>query len=100
VGLVGADSGVINVWSLILPKMIPTNSMKYEFELFSFQKRSIIRFHERMRKFGIHIFSHMKLSSEEVENQIKEILENVGLSEAIDKMPSELSEVCVKEWFG
>jgi ABC-type transporter Mla maintaining outer membrane lipid asymmetry ATPase subunit MlaF len=32
-----------------------------------------------------------ELSSEEVENQIKEILENVGLSEAIDKMPSELS---------
>jgi phospholipid/cholesterol/gamma-HCH transport system ATP-binding protein len=43
-----------------------------------------------VRKFGIHSVAE-ELSSEEVENQIKEILENVGLSEAIDKMPSELS---------
>jgi phospholipid/cholesterol/gamma-HCH transport system ATP-binding protein len=50
VGLVGADSGVINVLALILPKLIPTNSMKYEFELVFFSKRSIIRFHERTRK--------------------------------------------------
>ena len=31
------------------------------------------------------------MSAEEVESQIKEILDSVGLSEAIDKMPSELS---------
>ena len=41
---------------------------------------------------GFTLKRHEKdLSDEEVENQIKEILESVGLVEAIDKMPSELS---------
>ncbi len=31
------------------------------------------------------------LSSDEVENEVMEALENVGLAEAVDKMPSELS---------
>lgn len=34
---------------------------------------------------------HSDLSSEEIEEQIKEVLDNVGLVDAIDKMPSELS---------
>lgn len=34
---------------------------------------------------------HEKLSPEEIENRIKEALEDVGLADAIDKMPSEMS---------
>jgi phospholipid/cholesterol/gamma-HCH transport system ATP-binding protein len=41
---------------------------------------------------GFTLKRHSKeLSAEEIEIQIKEVLESVGLGEAIDKMPSELS---------
>jgi phospholipid/cholesterol/gamma-HCH transport system ATP-binding protein len=34
----------------------------------------------------------------DIEKRSKEALEGVGLAEAIDKMPSDLSGACVKEW--
>jgi phospholipid/cholesterol/gamma-HCH transport system ATP-binding protein len=34
---------------------------------------------------------HYKLNRNEVDSKVREVLENVGLAEAIDKMPSELS---------
>ena len=93
VGLVAADSGVINVFGTDITK-IDTNELN-EIRVrigFLFQNAALYDSMSVRENLAFTLKRHAKeLSSEEVENQIKEILENVGLSEAIDKMPSELS---------
>lgn len=93
VGLVSADSGVINVFGTDITK-IDTNELN-EIRVrigFLFQNAALYDSMSVRENLAFTLKRHAKeLSSEEVENQIKEILENVGLSEAIDKMPSELS---------
>jgi phospholipid/cholesterol/gamma-HCH transport system ATP-binding protein len=78
-GSSSADSGVINVFGTDITKIDTNELNEIRVRIGFLFKRSIIRFHERTRKFGIHTQGCIKeLSSEEVENQIKEILENVG----------------------
>ena len=93
VGLVSADSGVINVFGTDITKMDTNELNEIRVRIgFLFQNAALYDSMSVRENLAFTLKRHAKeLSSEEVENQIKEILENVGLSEAIDKMPSELS---------
>lgn len=93
VGLVSADSGVINVFGTDITKMDTNELNEIRVRIgFLFQNAALYDSMSVRENLAFTLKRHAKeLSSEEVENQIKEILANVGLSEAIDKMPSELS---------
>ena len=93
VGLVSADSGVINVFGTDITKMDTNELNEIRVRIgFLFQNSALYDSMSVRENLAFTLNRHAKeLSSEEVEIQIKEILENVGLSEAIDKMPSELS---------
>ncbi|MFV8363070.1 ABC transporter ATP-binding protein [Flavobacterium sp. ZT3P35] len=93
VGLVSADSGVINVFGTDITKMDTNELNEIRVRIgFLFQNAALYDSMSVRENLAFTLKRHAKeLSSEEVENQIKEILENVGLSEVIDKMPSELS---------
>lgn len=93
VGLVSADSGVINVFGTDITKIDNNELNDIRVRIgFLFQNAALYDSMSVRENLAFTLKRHAKeLSSEEVENQIKEILENVGLSEAIDKMPSELS---------
>lgn len=93
VGLIIADEGEINVFGTDITK-IDTNELN-ETRVrigFLFQNAALYDSMSVRENLGFTLKRHAKdLSAEELENQIKDVLESVGLSEAIDKMPSELS---------
>lgn len=93
VGLIGIDKGKINVFGTDIAKLDTTALNEIRIRIgFLFQNAALYDSMSVRDNLGFTLKRHAKdLSSEEVDNQIKEILESVGLSEAIDKMPSELS---------
>lgn len=93
VGLVNVDSGVINVFGTDITKIDNNELNEIRVRIgFLFQNAALYDSMSVRENLAFTLKRHAKeLSSVEIENQIKEILENVGLSEAIDKMPSELS---------
>lgn len=93
VGLITADKGEINVFGTDITTLDNTDLNKIRIRIgFLFQNAALYDSMSVRDNLGFTLKRHEKdLSDEEVENQIKEILESVGLVEAIDKMPSELS---------
>jgi phospholipid/cholesterol/gamma-HCH transport system ATP-binding protein len=93
VGLVVADKGEINVFGTDITKIDSQELNEIRIRIgFLFQNAALYDSMSVRENLGFTLKRHAKdLTSEEVEKQIKEILESVGLSEAIDKMPSELS---------
>jgi phospholipid/cholesterol/gamma-HCH transport system ATP-binding protein len=93
VGLMGIDKGEIKVFGSDITKMDNSELNKIRVRIgFLFQNAALYDSMSVRENLGFTLKRHAKdLSAVEVENQIKEILESVGLSEAIDKMPSELS---------
>lgn len=93
VGLMGIDKGEIKVFGSDITKMDNSELNKIRVRIgFLFQNAALYDSMSVRENLGFTLKRHAKdLTAEEVENQIKEILESVGLSEAIDKMPSELS---------
>lgn len=93
VGLLAIDKGEINVFGTDITKLDNAGLNEIRVRIgFLFQNAALYDSMSVRDNLGFTLKRHAKdLSSEEVENQIKEILESVGLSEAIDKMPSELS---------
>ncbi|MFV8370051.1 ABC transporter ATP-binding protein [Flavobacterium sp. LB2R40] len=93
VGLIGIDKGEINVFGTDIAKLDPTALNEIRIRIgFLFQNAALYDSMSVRDNLGFTLKRHAKdLTPEEVENQIKEILESVGLIEAIDKMPSELS---------
>lgn len=93
VGLMGINKGEIKVFGSDITKMDNSELNKIRVRIgFLFQNAALYDSMSVRENLGFTLKRHAKdLSAEEVENQIKEILESVGLSEAIDKMPSELS---------
>lgn len=93
VGLVTVDSGTINVFGTDITKIDNNELNEIRIRIgFLFQNAALYDSMSVRENLAFTLKRHAKdLSDEEVENQIKEILENVGLVEAIDKMPSELS---------
>ena len=93
VGLVVADEGEINVFGTDITKIDTAELNEIRVRIgFLFQNAALYDSMSVRENLGFTLKRHAKdLSAEELENQIKDVLESVGLSEAIDKMPSELS---------
>lgn len=93
VGLVEADKGEIKVFGTDVTKLKNNELNKIRVRIgFMFQNGALYDSMSVRQNLAFTLKHHTKdLSDEEIESKINEALENVGLKEAIDKMPSELS---------
>jgi phospholipid/cholesterol/gamma-HCH transport system ATP-binding protein len=92
VGLTMPTSGKVNV----LKKDVPNLTIKELQELrkktgFIFQSGALYDSMSVRENLEFPLERHEKLSSDEIEKRIREVLADVGLEESLDKMPSELS---------
>ena len=93
VGLIKADKGEINVLGTDITKIndIELNQIRTKIG-FLFQNGALYDSMSVRQNLAFTLKHHTKdLDAEEVNRRIVEALENVGLEESIDKMPSELS---------
>lgn len=93
VGLVIPDKGEINVFDTDITKIdtIELNEIRVRIG-FLFQNAALYDSMSVRENLGFTLKRHVKdISEQELETQIVDVLESVGLAEAIDKMPSELS---------
>jgi phospholipid/cholesterol/gamma-HCH transport system ATP-binding protein len=93
VGLIAADKGEINVFGTDVTKLNNHELNKIRSRIgFLFQNGALYDSMSVRNNLAFTLKHHVKgLSKEEVERQIMETLDNVGLKEVIDLMPSELS---------
>ncbi|MGL2964266.1 ABC transporter ATP-binding protein [Flavobacterium sp. RSB2_4_14] len=93
VGLVEADKGKIEVFGTDITKLSNVELNKIRVRIgFMFQNGALYDSMSVRQNLTFTLKHHTKnLSKEEIENKILEALDSVGLKEAIDKMPSELS---------
>ena len=98
VGLLEADRGKIEVFGIDITKLNYNELNKIRLRIgFLFQKGALYDSMSVRENLAFTLKHHTRhLSEEDVEKQINEALESVGLKEAIDKMPSELSGGMVK----
>lgn len=93
VGLVEADKGEIKVFDTDITKLKNNelNSIRKQIG-FMFQNGALYDSMSVRQNLAFTLKHHTKeVTEEEIENKIIEALTNVGLEEAIDKMPAELS---------
>jgi phospholipid/cholesterol/gamma-HCH transport system ATP-binding protein len=93
VGLVVADSGAIKVFDVDITKLNNTALNEIRSKIgFMFQNGALYDSMSVRQNLAFTLKHHTKnIASEEIEKQIIEALTNVGLEDAIDKMPAELS---------
>jgi phospholipid/cholesterol/gamma-HCH transport system ATP-binding protein len=93
VGLIEADKGEIKVFGTDVTKLKNNALNQIRVRIgFMFQNGALYDSMSVRQNLDFTLKHHSQdLSEQEIENKIKEALENVGLIEAIDKMPSELS---------
>ena len=93
VGLVKADKGKINVFGTEVLKLEEEELNKIRLRIgFLFQNGALYDSMTVKENLAFPLLRHHhELSDEDIEKAIKETLASVGLLEAIDKMPSELS---------
>jgi phospholipid/cholesterol/gamma-HCH transport system ATP-binding protein len=93
VGLTKIDSGEINVLGTDVAKLDEQGLNKIRMKIgFLFQNGALYDSMTVRENLAFTLKHHSKfITSEQVEIEIKEALNNVGLIEAIDKMPAELS---------
>jgi phospholipid/cholesterol/gamma-HCH transport system ATP-binding protein len=93
VGLVEPDKGEIKVFDTDISKLDNRALNKIRLRIgFLFQNSALYDSMTVRENLEFPLKRHSKeLSSNEVEDTVKEALESVGLADAIDKMPSELS---------
>lgn len=93
VGLVEADKGEIDVFGTDITNLKNEDLNKIRVKIgFMFQNGALYDSMSVRQNLAFTLKHHTKdLSEQEIENKINEALENVGLKEAIDKMPAELS---------
>ncbi len=92
-GLIEADQGEIKVFDTTLTGISNTELNKIRLRIgFLFQSSALYDSMSVRENLAFPLSRHSKeLSEEEINRAIEEELENVGLAEAIDKMPAELS---------
>jgi len=98
VGLIKADKGIIEIFGTDITKINKQelNSIRLRMG-FMFQNGALYDSMSVRQNLTFTLKHHQKdLSESEIEKRITEALDSVGLSEAIDKMPSELSGGMVK----
>jgi len=93
VGLLRADKGEIKVFDADITKMDNKELNATRLRIgFLFQNAALYDSMSVRQNLEFSLKRHIKdLSSEELEKKVIDVLESVGLEEAIDKMPSELS---------
>lgn len=93
VGLVIADKGEINVFGTDITQLNDTQLNEFRVRIgFMFQNGALYDSMSVRQNLAFTLKHHTKnLSDQEVEKQIIEALDSVGLVKSIDKMPSELS---------
>lgn len=93
VGLLKADKGIINVFGTDITKLDETALNKIRLRIgFLFQNGALYDSMSVRENLSFPLMRHSEsLIHAEVDKAIIDILASVGLSEAIDKMPSELS---------
>jgi phospholipid/cholesterol/gamma-HCH transport system ATP-binding protein len=93
VGLVEADKGEIEVFGTDITNLKNEDLNKIRVRIgFMFQNGALYDSMSVRQNLAFTLKHHTRdLSNEEIESKINEALENVGLKEAIDKMPAELS---------
>lgn len=93
VGLIVADKGEINVFDTDITTLNNQQLNTIRIRIgFLFQNAALYDSMTVRENLEFPLKRHSKnLSSKQVENAVSEALESVGLAEAIDKMPSELS---------
>ena len=98
VGLIEADKGEINVFGTNIVKLKNNELNKIRVRIgFMFQNGALYDSMSVRQNLAFTLKHHTRnLEPKIIEDKIIEALENVGLSEAIDKMPSELSGGMIK----
>lgn len=98
VGLLEADKGKIEVFGIDVTKLNYKQLNEIRLRIgFMFQNGALYDSMSVRENLEFTLKHHTKdLSEEEVDSQVNEALDSVGLKEAIDKMPSELSGGMVK----
>lgn len=93
VGLIEPDQGEIKVFNENILNLEKSELNKLRVRIgFLFQSAALYDSMSVRENLAFTLTAHKRdLSAEEVENEVVEALENVGLADAIDKMPSELS---------
>jgi phospholipid/cholesterol/gamma-HCH transport system ATP-binding protein len=93
VGLVEADKGKIEVFGTDITNLKNEDLNKIRVKIgFMFQNSALYDSMSVRQNLSFTLKHHTKdLLDEDIENKINEALESVGLKEAIDKMPAELS---------
>ncbi|NRT14645.1 phospholipid/cholesterol/gamma-HCH transport system ATP-binding protein [Flavobacterium sp. 28A] len=93
VGLIKADEGEIKVLGEDITKLNTQELNKIRVKVgFLFQNAALYDSMSVRENLDFTLRRHFdSLTEAEIESEIKEVLESVGLAEAIDKMPSELS---------
>lgn len=93
VGLVEADKGEIKVFGTDVTQLDNTQLNEIRPKIgFLFQNGALYDSMSVRENLAFTLRHHSKgISQEDLESQVVEALENVGLADAIDKMPSELS---------
>ena len=93
VGLVKADKGIIKVFGIDVLKLAEEELNKIRLRIgFLFQNGALYDSMTVRENLAFPLLRHHnEMSEEDIENAIKETLSSVGLLEAIDKLPSELS---------
>ena len=93
VGLVMVDQGEINVFDTDITKIDTKELNEIRLRIgFLFQNAALYDSMSVRENLSFTLRRHVTgLSKEELQTEISEVLESVGLADAIDKMPSELS---------
>ena len=92
VGLLKPTGGKVNVLKKNVPNLSINELQNLRKKIgFIFQNGALYDSMSVRENLEFPLVRHVKLSADEVENRIREALDDVGLEESIDKMPSELS---------
>jgi phospholipid/cholesterol/gamma-HCH transport system ATP-binding protein len=92
VGLIMPDSGSINVLGKEIPELTYNELQEIRKKIgFVFQGSALYDSMTVRQNLEFPLVRHFKLTKEEIDKKVEEVLKDVGLTEAIDKWPSELS---------
>ncbi len=92
VGLIKPDSGNINVLGKEIPELTYNELQDIRKKIgFVFQGGALYDSMTVRQNLEFPLVRHFKLTREEINKKVEEVLSDVGLTESIDKWPSELS---------
>ncbi|MEO6693438.1 MAG: ATP-binding cassette domain-containing protein [Saprospiraceae bacterium] len=92
VGLLTPDSGIVNVLGKNVPELSYDELQELRTKVgFVFQGGALYDSMSVRENLEVPLVRHADLTKDELNKKVEEVLNDVGLSDAIDKMPAELS---------